>query len=176
MFQKILVAMDNSAIREQVFDTALSLAKEMGATLMLLHILSVGEEETPDIPEISLSYYYPEMNKEIIMCDQKPWDTFEKQWLEFLRSGTQKATFAGVNTQFIQNLGSPGKTIREVACTWGADLIVIGHRGHSGINSLAMESVSNYLFHNAPCSVLIVQNPSSQHPEVTQKNQIKLSL
>lgn len=201
MFQKILVAIDNSAISEQVFNTALSLAKTMEATLILLHFLSVEEKQTPDIPRISLSYYSKEMNQQIMMCEQKQWETFEKQWLDFLRSAqrcdntkkepssarssgtdplqrsrTQKATFAGINTQFMQNFGSPGKTIRELARTWGADLIVIGHRGHSGINNLAMESVSNYLFHNAPCSVLVVQPQNSNDPEIIQKNKINLSL
>lgn len=175
MFQKILVAMDNSAISEQVFDTALSLAKAMGATLMLLHVLSTEEEHTPAIPGISLLNYYPEMSQQIMMCALHQWETLEKQWLELLRTRTQKATSAGVNAQFTQKLGSPGKTIREVACTWGADLIVMGLRGHSGVNNLVLGSVSNYLLHNAPCSVLVVQHPTSINLELFEKNQIELS-
>jgi nucleotide-binding universal stress UspA family protein len=128
MFQKILVAIDNSAISQQVFDTALSLAKVMEATLMLLQVLSPLEGDTP-----------------------------------------------AVNTQFTTNYSSPGKTIREFACAWGADLIVMGLRNDSDIKSFVMKSVSNYLYHNAHCSVLVVQHPNSQGTQFTQNNHVELS-
>lgn len=164
MFHKILVAMDNSAISEQLFDTALSFAKAMGARLMLLHVLSAEDGHTPAIQENLLPNYYLERSQQITVCDQKQWETGEKQWLEILRSHTRTATSAGVKTEFIQKYGSPGKTIRELACSWNADLIIIGFPGHSNMNSLALGSVSNYLLDNAPCSVLVVQHSSNSNP------------
>lgn len=44
MFNKILVAFDSSTIGKYVFDEALSLAKASGASLMLLHVLSIEEK------------------------------------------------------------------------------------------------------------------------------------
>jgi nucleotide-binding universal stress UspA family protein len=40
MFNKILVAIDNSENSSHVFEEALSLAKATGANLMLFHVLS----------------------------------------------------------------------------------------------------------------------------------------
>lgn len=47
MFHKILVALDRSAVGQQVFDEALALAKATGASLILLNILTPEEEECP---------------------------------------------------------------------------------------------------------------------------------
>jgi len=55
---------------------------------------------------------------------------FEKQGLELPRSRTDEANAAGVNAEFTQNI-SPGRTICDLARTWGADLIVMGRRGRS---------------------------------------------
>ncbi|MCZ8054719.1 MAG: universal stress protein, partial [Microcystis sp. LE19-12.2C] len=50
------------------------------------------------------------------------------------------------------------KTICKVAREENIDLIVIGRRGRSGLGELFLGSVSNYVLHHAPCSVLIVQH------------------
>jgi len=36
-------------------------------------------------------------------------------------------------------------------------LVVVGRRGHSGLSELFLGSVSNYVLHRAPCSVLTIQ-------------------
>ncbi len=52
-------------------------------------------------------------------------------------------------------LGSPVETICAVAIEQGADLIVLGHRGHSAIADLLLGSVSSAVVHQAPVSVLV---------------------
>jgi nucleotide-binding universal stress UspA family protein len=47
--------------------------------------------------------------------------------------------------------------ICQVAKDWGAELIMVGRRGNSGLSELILGSVSNYVVHHAHCSVLIVQ-------------------
>ena len=47
--------------------------------------------------------------------------------------------------------------MRESSQNWEADLIVIGRRGHQGLSEILLGSVSNYVVHHAPCSVLVVQ-------------------
>ena len=161
MFQKILVAMDSDS-SQQVFDSALTLGKAMNSQLMLLHVLTPVEESSPRIagafsglemyPDIA-----PEVSEEMLMSYRKQWDQFETQCLEMLRSRTAQATNAGVSAEFTQNVGNPGKTICAIARTWGADLIVLGRRGLSGLSEFLLGSVSNYVLHHAPCSVLTVQ-------------------
>lgn len=171
MFHKILVAIDMSVIAKHVFDEALSLAKANGATVMLLHILSAEEENSP-LP-ILWNHYYPVMNDKLREY-QKQWKVFEKQGLELLQSLTDEATAVGVNTEFTQINGSPGQTICDFACNWEADLIIIGRRGHSGLSELILGSVSNYVLHHAPCSVLTVQHSVDVNTESVQVDQAVL--
>lgn len=167
MFHKILVAMDRSQVSKQVFDEALGLAHVNGASLMLLHVLSSEEEGSPDIPMLPGMEYYRTLRADNWELYQKQWKAFANQGLNLLRSRTNEATAVGVRTEFTQTSGTPGRTICNLARTWGADLIVIGRRGRSGLSELILGSVSNYVLHHAPCSVLTVQylvKPTTQSP------------
>lgn len=168
MFHKILVAMDTSVIGKSVFEEALGLAKAVNASFMLLHVLSPEEKGSPNIPIFSGLEYYPGLSGKTIEIYQQQWSAFEKQGLELLRSRADEATAAGVSTEFTQNSGSPGKTICDLAQTWGADLIIMGRRGHSGLSELILGSVSNYVLHHAPCSVLTVQHTVTTSTEAVQ--------
>ncbi len=157
MFNKILVAIDGSEISKHIFDEALALAKEIRASLMLLHVLS-GEEGGSNMPMLSSMGDDAGVRGGNWDIDQKQWEALENQGLELLRSHMARANTVGVYTEFRQIAGSPGSTICEVARTCGVDLIVTGRRGHSGLGELILGSVSNYVLHHAPCSVLIVQH------------------
>ena len=47
MFERILVALDQSVATKAVFEQSLSLAKQNQAGLMLLHVLSGDEKNSP---------------------------------------------------------------------------------------------------------------------------------
>jgi nucleotide-binding universal stress UspA family protein len=158
MFHKILVAVDQSEHGENVLDAAIALAQSTGASLMLLHALSSEEKGCPTMPTLTTMEYYP-VDGKLFESYQKFWQAYEKTGLDFLRVCTGKAAAAGVSAEFTQNSGHPGRIICEMAQTWNADLIVMGHRGHSGLNELILGSVSNYVMHHAPCSVHIVRQP-----------------
>ncbi|RMG10302.1 MAG: universal stress protein, partial [Cyanobacteria bacterium J055] len=40
-------------------------------------------------------------------------------------------------------------------------LIIVGRRGRQGIEEAVLGSVSNYVVHHAPCSVLAIQGKSA---------------
>ena len=154
MISRILVAVDRSDRNKLVFDSAVSLAKTSNANLMLLHVLSEDEADYPVLPTYA---YYP-------MLDERNYDTYQKklseynQWgIDFLQNLTDKATETGINTEYTQVSGNPGRIICELANTWDADLILVGSRGLKGIKEMFLGSVSNYVTHHAPCSVLIVR-------------------
>jgi nucleotide-binding universal stress UspA family protein len=159
MFHRILVALDTSKAGKSVFEEALALAKANGANLMLLHVLCPNEEGCPDISGLLNTYYYPGTDTDAKDHCQQLWEQFSQKCLEMLRSRAEQAIGAGMDTEFAQRSGHSGRTICEVARTWEADLIVIGRRGHSGLENLVLGSVSNYVLHHAPCSVLTVQFP-----------------
>jgi nucleotide-binding universal stress UspA family protein len=157
MFHKILVAVDRSTSSQKVLDTAIALAKPMDAKLMLLHVLSSEEEDYPQMPSVPVMEYYP-INNIVFETYQKQVQDYEQHSLNLLRSCMDQATAAGVNAEFTQNHGSPGRVICEMAKNWGADLIMMGRRGRAGLNELLLGSVSNYVLHRSPCSVFTVQS------------------
>ena len=159
MYRKILVAIDNSAISNTVFERALDLAKAMPSNLLLVHSLS-GEDESSPIPlghRLDSIYWAPgtEINLETWKAE---WLHYEAHSLEQLQQLAGEANAAGVQTEFRQLLGRPGKVICTVAQQWDADLIVMGSHGRSGLTEMMLGSVSNYVMHRAPCTVLVLKS------------------
>ncbi|AFZ59622.1 universal stress protein [Anabaena cylindrica FACHB-243] len=159
MFNKILVALDRSEMGRDVFEQALGLAKLTSAKLMLLHVLSLEESGSPDIMIAPHIDYYPGWNEQNFKLYQQNWETFKTESLQMLQSFSSQANTLGINTEFSQNSGSPGRIICDLAKAWNADIIVMGRRGHSGLTELFMGSVSNYVLHHAPCSVHVMHLP-----------------
>ncbi len=89
---------------------------------------------------------------------RQQWKKYETECLEQLKAYATEAINLGVNTEFRQISGSIGRTICQMAGTWQADVIVIGNRGRTGLKELFLGSVSNYVLHHAPCSVLTVKS------------------
>lgn len=156
---KILVAIDRLETCTRVFEKALSLARATDATLMLLHVLSPQEKGSPT--RIISGYYEPIINDTAEELYQKQWRVFEQEGLELLHGLFDQATTHGVKAETTQLYGNPSRQICELASNWEADLIVIGRRGLSGFKELLLGSVSNYVVHHAPCSVLVVHPPTS---------------
>ncbi len=158
LFQKILVAIDNSAASQAVFECALSLAKQNQAILMLLHVLSGDEENSPMWIPTHMDSMYWEAGAETDLDNwRKQWERYEQEGLAKLRKLIAEAHRAGINGEFRQIAGSPGRSICHLAWSWQADLIVVGNRGRSGLGELFLGSVSNYVLHHAPCSVLTIK-------------------
>ncbi len=156
-FQKILVAVDRSSASDLVFDRALALAQSNRAAMILLSAIS---------PDYGIAYLNPPIypgGEAMIVSEAAIKVYLERQEQEradgvtFLNSLAQRAVAASVTAEISPQLGEPGRTICEVAKTQAVDLIIVGRRGHRGFNELWLGSVSNYVLHHAPCSVLIVQ-------------------
>ncbi len=142
MFEKILTAIDNSALGNQVFNQALVLARTFNAQLLLLHVLSDEEVGYPDVHNLA--------------DHLERWEASKQTGIQTLASHLRTAIAAGVHTTIAQTPGASGRTICETARNWEADVIVVGHRGLTGVKELMQGSVSNYLVHHAPCAVLTV--------------------
>lgn len=167
MFTRILVALDNSPHRQDVFDQALSLAKATQASLMLVHVLSAYEEGSPGIPIRSYQAYYPVLEDSTWRLYQKRWEEFEAQGIAQLKAEIDLALAAGVVAEFTQANGEPAATICGVANSWQADLIVVGSHGRRGLSELLLGSVSNYVMHHATCSVLVAHSNQRQPTTAT---------
>ena len=171
MFKNILVAIDRSAANKEVFDYALKLARASKAKLILLHVLSGSEEGSPIMSHYSTVYptigdHYMHLSPRVShMANElyrRQWKAFETEGMDLLRSFAKEAIAVGVTTEFTQITGYPSSTICEFAQSCDAGVIVIGRRGLSGLQEMLLGSVSNYVVHHAPCSVLLVHTLETQ--------------
>jgi len=157
-YSKILVALDRSSQADAVFEQALELAKREEASLMLFHCLpveaQVGRLHT-DLFGTALINYSSEI--------QSQWEAEKQVAREWLNRYYHKAIAQGVPTQSAIKLADAGGAIRELAETWGADLVVLGRRGYRGLAEVVLGSVSNNVIHHVPCSVLVVQPTFRTH-------------
>lgn len=55
--------------------------------------------------------------------------------------------------------GTPAQVLVDAA--QGADLLVVGTRGHGGFTGLLLGSVSQQTAHHAPCPIVIVPHPKA---------------
>ena len=159
MFKKILVAVDSSSINKLVFAKALSLAQQNQAHLLLLHVLSGEDEGSPiPLPPTVDDPYWSAVSEVTLKSWLNQWETYQSECLEQLQKFTAEAHQLEIKAEFRQVPGSPGRTICHLASSWQADLIVVGNRGRSGLGELFLGSVSNYVLHHSPCSVLTVKD------------------
>jgi len=63
---------------------------------------------------------------------------------------------AGVDVTGEVTEGHPADVLLRAA--HGADLLVVGSRGHGGFTGMLLGSVSNHAVHHAPCPVLVVRS------------------
>ncbi|UIE40114.1 universal stress protein [Leptodesmis sichuanensis] len=157
MFKKILVAVSPAMTDDTLIHEAIDLAKLSGGTIMLLHVLSPMDEDYPTPVYPGPDSVYPGLHEEAIRAYAQQWEVYERQGLEFLQKLTKEVSAAGVSAEFTQSPGDPGRKICNLADTWEADLIILGRRGHTGLKEFFLGSVSNYVLHHAPCSVLTIQ-------------------
>ncbi len=157
MFERILIAIDQSEIGELAFTTGLSLAKTMGSRLMLVHAVSPAA-----LSSISPVYSVPDpvysTSYAAAMSDYKQaLDAIEESASHLLEGFQKRATDAGIIVEVSRPIGEPAHAICQIADRWKADLIVIGRHHHSKVGELFWGSVSNFVVHHANSFVLLAQ-------------------
>lgn len=158
-FAKILVAVDYLPGTPRVFEQALQLAKACASQLTIFHCV---QGQMPGMPEMlalaSRGAYGGIYAKEMLELEEQLLREVTEELQAWLRSFCKRAEEAGIRAEFDYQIGEPGTKICALAKSWGADLIILGRRGRSGLSEIFLGSVSNYVVHHAPCSVLVVQH------------------
>jgi nucleotide-binding universal stress UspA family protein len=169
MFNKILVAVTKTEIGQQVFEEALTLASASNTELVILHVISPFDDDYLAASRMQTDEAYANFHTHGVEYYVKQWEALKQEGIEFLTLLTNQAIAKNINAEFTQEIGDPSRLICETARTWKADLIVIGRRGRSGLSEFFLGSVSNYVLHHAPCSVLTVQGviPTTQNTPIT---------
>jgi nucleotide-binding universal stress UspA family protein len=136
--EKILLATDGSAATESASDHAIDLAAQLEACLLVVSVLSHSSkpsEAAANPPE----------------TDSRDSLTSKTQTI------VQRARAAGVDSTFLVWDGEPGDAIVAAADAEGADLIVVGSHGRSGVSRFLIGSVSDYVVRHAHCPVIVVR-------------------
>ncbi len=165
MFKRILVAVDKTSVSKTAYERAIALAKLMNSQLMVFHVLDDREPGSPARPPADALYYANELTTTLRDNYRQAWHVYEAEYTDYLKWLVAEARSEGVQVEFSQEFGDPGRAICDFAREWQADLIITGSQGRTGLSELFLGSVSNHVTHHAPCSVLVVhQSDRPQSP------------
>jgi nucleotide-binding universal stress UspA family protein len=172
MFNKILVALDRSSEASTILDSALSIAQAKNSEMLLVHFVDwqiqdespwIGSETLYDV-DLSGEHYdwsRQRLKKEVEIAN------------DWLKAKAEQVNLAGINCQYECHVGNCNLGISDRAKNWNADLLILGRRGRKNISEMFLGSVSNYVIHHAPCSVLVVQGAKRVEVEVlAESNQV----
>ncbi len=150
-FTKILVPIDGSKPSQAALVKAIHLARIHGASLEIVHVLSVTEDlpREPEPNTRSPSEWVTERIEQIRLKDER-----------MLREAVEEAQGMGLQGQVSSKLllGTPGQAILTEAWSGSFDLIVIGDRGMSGLRELVLGSVSKHVVDKSTIPVLVVKH------------------
>lgn len=159
MYRKILVALDRSDLADIVLSEAIDLAAATNGSLMLAHVLTSEEDGAPPAATIGSSMDYWYASTDLLTAYRDNWKRYEKDCQNQLVGYASQAEKQGLDVEWSQQFGPPGRCICELADAWKADVIVMGRHGRRGLSELLMGSVSNYVTHHARCAVLLMGLP-----------------
>lgn len=138
-FKRILIALDETPLSAHAVDVATSLAESVQGDIGLVHVI--------DMSLVAGAEGFPAAE---VLNDlrQAGRNLFERA---AARLPSMKNAW-----QFLKE-GSPADHIVKAAQEWGADLIVIGSHGRSGVPRIFLGSVAEKVIRFAPCPVLVVK-------------------
>ena len=142
-FRKILVPVDFSDHSQHALDRAIELAKGFGAELHLLHCYQISPGAISPYGMI-----VPESFEHDVRVAA----------LRRLAEWSEKARKAGCRVQEHLSARFPAEEIATLAERIGADLIVMGTRGLTGIKHVLLGSVAERTIRVAGCPVLTVKH------------------
>jgi nucleotide-binding universal stress UspA family protein len=154
MYQSIVVGTDGSASAQIAVDAATELGRLTGATLHVVHAHRVasaahfGAGSEIGAPPIDIV-----ATNEAIRTEAQ----------SLVERAAEPARRAGVTTESHCVGGDPVDALLDAAEATGADLVVVGNRGMTGVRRL-LGSVPSKLSHHCPASILIVDTSAGRTP------------
>jgi nucleotide-binding universal stress UspA family protein len=82
----------------------------------------------------------------------------ESQAAVVVARAAAEAEKSGVRCETHAVRGDPAEVLIDMAEQTGADLLVVGNKGMSGVRRFMLGNVPNKVAHHAPCSILIVDS------------------
>jgi nucleotide-binding universal stress UspA family protein len=137
--KKILVATDFSEGSDEALDRAIEMAKVSGAEIEVLHVIELAEEFPFGTTYFDADYgvLYASVDRELAR-----------------RADRARAAGLRCETKIIE--GTATTDIIQRAQRIGADLVVVGTHGRTGLAHIVLGSVAERVVRRASCPVLTV--------------------
>jgi nucleotide-binding universal stress UspA family protein len=145
LYRRILVPIDGSPASKRGFAEAIALAKDQGASLLLVHVL-----EQPILGP----------GAEAVVYLGNTADLLSEAGRELVARAEAAARESGLQSEsrILEDRGKRAAVaIVAEANTWGADLIVLGTHGRRGAERLFMGSDAEEVVRTSPVPVLLVR-------------------
>jgi nucleotide-binding universal stress UspA family protein len=141
-WRKLLVPLDFSTRSLEALDAAVALARELEASLVLVHVMDPA---------------YASGQLEASRLRRLREEAIREAEQQLARVATQRV---GAPVPVVQEVrqGNAYAEIVDSARRVRADLIVMGSAGRTGVNRFLLGSVAEKVVRHAPCSVLIVRS------------------
>jgi len=146
MYERILVAVDGTAHSERALQHAVSAARDMSATLRIVHVvdlgpLLLGPDFAIDIGVIAKAH--------------------RTEGEKILAAASEAAQALGLEPETrLLETGTPtqhvAETIADEAASWPADVVVLGTHGRRGVERLLLGSVAEGVARRSVVPVLLV--------------------
>lgn len=142
---KLLLAVDDSDYSQEAVKQVSTHFNPQTTEIKILHVLTPASYSTP--PQMSRGYA-PEMEE------------LEKEARSKVEHSAKTLRTAGFAVDASVETGEVRSTIIDSAADCGADLIVVGSHGHTGLERLLLGSVAESVVRHAKSSVLVVRKPA----------------
>jgi len=144
MFDHMLVPIDGSPCSQDALDRALALAAILKSRVTICHVVDESKNA-------SMLVY---ASGEIV---QEWYEMLRHDAQELVGSAVARATNQGIAADLRVLGGDPSDAIAACAADAGADLIVIGSHGRSGLPRLFLGSVAEGVLRKSPVPVLVIR-------------------
>lgn len=131
MFNKIMIPTDGSKYASKAEDMAISIAEKFQARILAVHII-----------DEKLIY---------------PFEDLEEEGKTILENTSLKADKQGVTADQVLIVGNPTHDMAKIVEKTGADLMVIGTHGKTGLTKILMGSVAENAIKTVKIPILLVK-------------------
>lgn len=145
---KILLATDGSTFSAPPARAAASRPWPPGS---VVRILTVVDVPVPLVPEAAVGATLTEAQA-----------TLRNKGEAVVRSVREAVATAGIPVETCVREGRAGPEVVDEARQWGADLVLMGSHGRTGLKRVLLGSVAEYVVSHAPCSVEVVRGMGAQ--------------
>ena len=150
-FQRILIAIDDSASSEKAAQYGFHLAHVMHASVALLNVM---DPPTATYSGDPLLGQQPLVMPEIAEMQEEASRSVLEKYSTYWKSEKELVTYS--------KIGNPRVEILATAEEWKADLIILGTHGRTGFDHFISGSVSEGVARRSLCPVLIVPSKTDQ--------------